>query len=53
VGALIFAVSAFTAGRPLRPDASTQAVIVHFNDKRTAVIQELKMQRLLLLRLSQ
>lgn len=38
VGAVIYTVSAFTAGSPLKPDASRQAVIVHFGDKRDAVL---------------
>jgi hypothetical protein len=38
LGAVIYTVSAFTAGTPLKPDASRQAVIVHFSDKRGAVL---------------
>ena len=38
VGAVIYAISAFTAGSPLKPDASRQTVIDHFSDKRGAVL---------------
>jgi hypothetical protein len=37
-GAVVYAVSAFTAGSPLKPDASTQRVVTHLTDKRDALL---------------
>jgi hypothetical protein len=37
-GAIVYAVSAFIAGSPLKPDASQHAVIVHLENKRSAVL---------------
>lgn len=37
-GAVVYAVSAFTAGSPLKPDASTQTVVAHLADKRDALL---------------
>lgn len=37
-GALVYAVSAFTAGAPLKPDASLQNVVSHLSDQRSGVL---------------
>lgn len=38
VGAVLYAVSAFTAGSPLKPDATLPTVISHLSDKRDALL---------------
>lgn len=38
IGAAVYVVSAFTAGSPLRPDASIQEVVAHLSDERDAVL---------------
>lgn len=37
-GAVVYIVSAFTAGTPLKPDASDQKVVSHLSDKRSGVL---------------
>jgi hypothetical protein len=37
-GAVVYVVSAFTAGSPLKPDASVSKVVAHLSDKRGALL---------------
>jgi hypothetical protein len=37
-GAVVYAVSAFTAGRPLSPDASVSKVVTHLSDNQVALL---------------
>jgi hypothetical protein len=37
-GAVVYVVSAFTAGNPLKPDASVSKIVAHLSDKRGALL---------------